>query len=193
MPFNRNICLFFAFVLLVRDVTATGSAVQGMEDALAIQQEQLQRMNDFLGPVANVQNSDPAPTITFNNPAAKQFFVDGTKIPEVDFDAGPSYAGLMPISGNKNETRKLFFWFWPTNNASNAKDLTFWTNGAYASRLEAEKPDSLWETKAARVVRRSKAFCKKMGLFVRTLTVRWPTISLRDLAAWSWGQAKPTP
>ncbi|KAI0262574.1 alpha/beta-hydrolase [Gloeopeniophorella convolvens] len=67
--------------------------------------------------------------ISFANPAAQKFFVDGTKIPDVPFDAGPSWAGLMPISGKKNETRKLFFWFWPTTNASNAKDLTFWTNG----------------------------------------------------------------
>ena len=29
----------------------------------------------------------------------------------VNFDAGPSWSGLMPISGAKNETRKLFFWF----------------------------------------------------------------------------------
>lgn len=28
----------------------------------------------------------------------------------VNFDAGPSWAGLMPISGAANETRKLFFW-----------------------------------------------------------------------------------
>ncbi|KAI0314676.1 alpha/beta-hydrolase [Amylostereum chailletii] len=68
-------------------------------------------------------------TISFANPAAEKFFVDGTTIPDVPFDAGPSWAGLMPISGNANETRKLFFWFWPTTNASNANDLTFWTNG----------------------------------------------------------------
>ncbi|KAI0030014.1 alpha/beta-hydrolase [Vararia minispora EC-137] len=58
-----------------------------------------------------------------------QFFVDGTALPDVPFDAGPSWAGLMPISGSSNETRKLFFWFWPTNNESNANTLTFWTNG----------------------------------------------------------------
>lgn len=28
----------------------------------------------------------------------------------VPFDAGPSWSGLMPISGNANETRQLFFW-----------------------------------------------------------------------------------
>ena len=67
----------------------------------------------------------------------------------VPFDAGPSWAGLMPISGKAGETRKLFFWyvirgsspetmfsafkirFWPTTNASNSNDLLFWTNGMY--------------------------------------------------------------
>ncbi|KAM5534367.1 hypothetical protein V8D89_011960 [Ganoderma adspersum] len=67
--------------------------------------------------------------ITFSNPKAQDFYVDGTKIPDVKFDAGPSWSGLMPISGAANETRKLFFWFWPTNNASNVNDLLFWTNG----------------------------------------------------------------
>ena len=35
------------------------------------------------------------------------FYVDGTTIPEVDFDVGPSWAGLLPISGDKDETRKV--------------------------------------------------------------------------------------
>ena len=35
------------------------------------------------------------------------FYVDGTTIPEVDWDVGPSWAGLMPISGDENETRKV--------------------------------------------------------------------------------------
>jgi carboxypeptidase D len=36
-----------------------------------------------------------------------EFFVDGTSIPEVDFDVGPSWAGLLPISADANETRKV--------------------------------------------------------------------------------------
>jgi len=62
---------------------------------------------------------------TFSNPAASgelsrdesempcidwwwvAFYVDGTTIPEVDWDVGPSWAGLLPISGDKNETRKV--------------------------------------------------------------------------------------
>ena len=36
-----------------------------------------------------------------------EFYVDGTTIPEVDWDVGPSWAGLLPISGDKDETRKV--------------------------------------------------------------------------------------
>lgn len=31
--------------------------------------------------------------------------------------------GLMPISGDKNETRKLFFWFWPVKDPKHTDDL----------------------------------------------------------------------
>ncbi|CAE6433175.1 unnamed protein product [Rhizoctonia solani] len=68
-------------------------------------------------------------TISFSNPKAAEYLVDGTKIPDVDFDVGPSWSGLMPISANANETRKLFFWFWPTTNQQHTDDLVFWTNG----------------------------------------------------------------
>ncbi|KAA1470650.1 alpha/beta-hydrolase [Dentipellis sp. KUC8613] len=72
---------------------------------------------------------DSSPSSQFSNPAAQQFYVDGRTLPDVTFDAGPSWSGLLPISGKPDETRKLFFWFWPTTNASNSRDLLFWVNG----------------------------------------------------------------
>jgi carboxypeptidase D len=36
-----------------------------------------------------------------------EFYVDGKKIPLVDFDVGPSWSGLIPISGAANETGKV--------------------------------------------------------------------------------------
>ncbi|RDB24738.1 hypothetical protein Hypma_007941 [Hypsizygus marmoreus] len=124
--------LTLLLIATLQGAASLGGAMQGMEEAIDIQREQLSRMSEFLGPVGDPEapKKDPqAPTVTFSNPAAEKFFVDGTRIPEVKFDAGPSWSGLMPISGDPNETRKLFFWFWPTNNASNTKDLMFWTNG----------------------------------------------------------------
>ena len=35
------------------------------------------------------------------------FYVDGKTIPDVDWDVGPSWAGLLPISGSNDETRKV--------------------------------------------------------------------------------------
>lgn len=52
-----------------------------------------------------------------------EFYVPGTSIPDVDFDVGESYAGLLPISSNAEETRELFFWFFPSN-ITNFDDLT---------------------------------------------------------------------
>ena len=54
------------------------------------------------------------------------FAVDGTKIPEVDYDVGESYAGLLPISNHANETRKLFFWFFPVAQNEVPKEITIW-------------------------------------------------------------------
>ncbi|KAG6850882.1 hypothetical protein H0H87_001750 [Tephrocybe sp. NHM501043] len=64
--------------------------------------------------------------ITFSNPKASEFYVDGTTIPEVDFDVGPSWSGLLPISADPNETRKLFFWFFPPGPQGSLDDLIFW-------------------------------------------------------------------
>ncbi|KDQ52024.1 hypothetical protein JAAARDRAFT_40628 [Jaapia argillacea MUCL 33604] len=75
------------------------------------------------------RSSPGVKNITFSNPKASQFYVDGTTIPEVTWDVGPSWAGLLPISGNANETRKLFFWFFPPGPQGSLDDLIFWTNG----------------------------------------------------------------
>lgn len=44
------------------------------------------------------------------NLVVTEFVVDGKGIPEVDFDIGESYAGLLPTSLSADETRKLYFW-----------------------------------------------------------------------------------
>ncbi|KAI0751809.1 alpha/beta-hydrolase [Daedaleopsis nitida] len=67
--------------------------------------------------------------ITFSNPRASEFFVDGTTIPDVSWDIGPSWSGLLPISSDPDETRKLFFWFFPPGPQGSLDDLIFWTNG----------------------------------------------------------------
>jgi len=57
------------------------------------------------------------------------FAVDGKAIPEIPFDAGESYSGLLPISSKADETKKLFFWFWPSKNQSVDDEVVIWLNG----------------------------------------------------------------
>ncbi|RPA88086.1 alpha/beta-hydrolase [Ascobolus immersus RN42] len=64
------------------------------------------------------------------NDKTKQFYVNGSSIPEVDWDAGESYAGLIPISKKKDEDKKLFYWYWPTAPENpNDDELVIWFNG----------------------------------------------------------------
>ena len=74
-----------------------------------------------------------------------EFYVNGATIPLVNFDVGPSWSGLIPISSAANETRKvwlletftdndfpllpipqLFFWFFPPGPEGSLDDLVFW-------------------------------------------------------------------
>lgn len=61
--------------------------------------------------------------------ARTEFVVNGTALPDVDFDVGESYAGLLPISGAANETRELFFWFFPSTNVNATEEIAIWFNG----------------------------------------------------------------
>ncbi|KAL8665559.1 MAG: hypothetical protein Q9168_007671, partial [Polycauliona sp. 1 TL-2023] len=79
--------------------------------------------------------------------ATQKFVVNGSGIPDVDFDVGESYAGLLPISDSPDESRQLFFWysalssdfadmsayasarFFPSANPEASDELTIWFNG----------------------------------------------------------------
>lgn len=63
------------------------------------------------------------------NNATEKFVVNGTGIPDVPFDIGESYAGLLPISGDADETRELFFWFFPTTHPDPQEEIVIWFNG----------------------------------------------------------------
>lgn len=63
-------------------------------------------------------------TTRANNCSA--FIVDGTLLPDVNFDIGESYAGLIPITANEDETQKLFFWFFPSENPAASDEIIIW-------------------------------------------------------------------
>jgi carboxypeptidase D len=60
---------------------------------------------------------------------SSEFSVNGTALPDVNFDIGESYAGLLPISKSENETRELYFWFFPSENADAGDEILIWLNG----------------------------------------------------------------
>ncbi|KAL0934827.1 carboxypeptidase cpdS [Colletotrichum truncatum] len=63
------------------------------------------------------------------NEKTQKYLVNGTSVPFIDWDLGESYAGLMPISKEANETRQLFFWYFPTTNQNASSEVTIWLNG----------------------------------------------------------------
>ncbi|KAK6071167.1 serine carboxypeptidase [Seiridium cupressi] len=66
----------------------------------------------------------------------ERFAVNGSALPDVDFDIGESYAGLLPI-GNSNDT-DIFFWFFPSTNEAAKEEIVIWfTGGPGCSSMSA--------------------------------------------------------
>ena len=83
------------------------------------------RNGDAARRAADTSTASRVKNITFSNPRASrayasvhvlllrsshalsEFYVNGATIPEVNFDVGPSWSGLIPISDAANETRKV--------------------------------------------------------------------------------------
>ncbi|ORY67779.1 Alpha/Beta hydrolase protein [Pseudomassariella vexata] len=82
----------------------------------------------------------------FLNDNTSKFAVNGSKLPDIDFDIGESYAGLLPI-GQSNDT-ELFFWFFPSTDGSVTEEIVIWFTGgpgcSSMSGLFAENGPVTW-------------------------------------------------
>lgn len=54
--------------------------------------------------------------------------MNGTSIPDVNFDVGTSFAGSLPV-GDANNGSSMFFWFFPTSAETKPKEIVIWLNG----------------------------------------------------------------
>ncbi|TVY19505.1 Carboxypeptidase cpdS [Lachnellula arida] len=68
-------------------------------------------------------------TSQFLTNATSKFAVNGSALPEFDFNIGESYAGTLPISANSSDPNQLWFWFFPSSNPLASKEITIWLNG----------------------------------------------------------------
>ena len=55
--------------------------------------------------MCQVSHAPPSPSLSSD--AFPDFYVNGATLPHVNYDIGPSWSGLIPISGAANETRKV--------------------------------------------------------------------------------------
>ncbi|KAH9907023.1 alpha/beta-hydrolase [Xylariomycetidae sp. FL2044] len=79
--------------------------------------------------VANYLATRQVPDAKFLNENTTDYSVNGTGIPDVDFDVGESYSGYLPISDDPDDKNELFFWFFPSSSNSTEKEILLWLNG----------------------------------------------------------------
>lgn len=65
----------------------------------------------------------------FLTDSTEKFAVNGSGIPEVDFDIGESYAGVLSIDSNSTNENGLWFWFFPSENPKASNEVVIWLNG----------------------------------------------------------------
>jgi len=131
---------------------ASASAASSVASTAATSTHTFQRA----GPTLIPQNANTTSTSTLKLSTtfrllltASEFGVDGTGLPDVNFDIGESYAGLLPVSTKPGEPRQLYFWFFPSANPLGQEEITIWLNGGPGcSSLEGffqENGPVLWQ------------------------------------------------
>jgi carboxypeptidase D len=69
--------------------------------------------------------------------------VNGNALPNITWDIGESYAGLLPITDDKNDERKLFFWFFASYNPEPKDEIVVWCTLTICLNISLTAADSL--------------------------------------------------
>ena len=123
----------FSFVLTFASLWLL-VAGDGRSVRARLQQAKERRAEQYLKHARREQHT-PAPVLAtrasspFLNSKSQKFAVNGSGLPDIPFDIGESYAGLLPISASANESRQLFFWFFPSPNDAVTDEITIWLQG----------------------------------------------------------------
>jgi hypothetical protein len=77
------------------------------------------------------------------------YAVNGTGIPDVDFDVGESYSGLLSLSDDPDGDQQLFFWFFPSVNNASSNEILIWLNGGVSEIKQARLMETNTKTSPA--------------------------------------------
>ncbi|TKX23521.1 serine carboxypeptidase-like protein 5 [Elsinoe australis] len=130
----------------------SGVALSLARSSLHVNKELPARRSNFARPAPKQlharQSYGGNSTIIPQNANTTKFAIDGTAIPDVDFDIGEAYGGLLPISNAPNASQ-LYFFFAPSANVNASDEITIWLNGGPGcSSLEGllqENGPFLWQ------------------------------------------------
>ncbi|KAK3070118.1 hypothetical protein LTR53_011018 [Teratosphaeriaceae sp. CCFEE 6253] len=135
--------------LALASAAAAGGPADIFRRADAIKAAHERRARSAASPPARVAKRQAGYKSPWLTNSTQKFEVNGTAIPDIPFDIGESYAGLLPISGASNETKELYFWFFPSTNPDAGEEITIWLNGgpgcSSLSGLLTENGPFTWE------------------------------------------------
>ncbi|KAK2029187.1 serine carboxypeptidase [Colletotrichum zoysiae] len=113
---------------------ATATAFFNSKDQPGLHWGHASEHTGFVGASAPSAARQPREKHAFLTDKTSKFAVNGTSIPDVGFDAGESYAGLLPIDAGDGdgdgEMQELYFWFFPKEKPSDGdKEIVIWLTG----------------------------------------------------------------